>query len=88
MTYCDPHFDGTITECQRCGSSKRGAEFPDCPPYITRMEPDGDRLPHIKTAAENRQAWLTWAAEEDIEHPQPWPPAELEALRAHGEHLA
>jgi hypothetical protein len=82
---CDLHFDGLGTECSRCGSWRRGAELPDCPPYITRMEPDGERLPHIKTAEQNRLLWLTWSAEEQEQHPQPWPPAELTALLAHGE---
>jgi hypothetical protein len=71
MTFCDPHFDGLGTECRRCGSWKRGRRRPDCPPYITRTEPDGARLPHIKTPRENRHAWITWAAVEEEQHPHP-----------------
>lgn len=69
--YCDSQFDGLGTECRRCGSWKRGKDAPDCPPYITRLEPDGERLPHIKTAEENKAAWITWGAIEDTEHPLP-----------------
>lgn len=82
MTFCELHFDGLGTECLRCGNWKHGANLVDCPPYITRMEPDGKRLPHITTPEQNRMLWITWNAEEQEEHPQPWPPAELTALSA------
>ncbi len=71
MTYCAIHFDGLGTECKRCGSWKRGTDAPDCPPYITRCEPDGERLPHIKTHEQNRMAWITWSAIEEAQHPYP-----------------
>lgn len=71
MTFCDPEFDGLGTSCKRCGSWKRGTEPPACPPYITRSEPDGKRLPHIKTQEENTMAWVTWFEYEDTQHP--WP---------------
>lgn len=56
MTFCSFKFDGLGTECERCGSWHRGIEPPDCVPFITRCEPDGARLPHIKTAEQNRAA--------------------------------
>lgn len=71
MSYCDPSFDGLGTKCRRCGSWQRGKEPPACPPYITRMEPDGARLPNIKTQEENTRAWVTWSEYEDMEHPDP-----------------
>jgi len=70
-SYCDLHFDGLGTDCRRCGSWRRGKKAPDCPPYITRCEPNGERLPHIKTDAENRRLWVTWNAMEEIQHPMP-----------------
>lgn len=71
MTFCDPHFDGLGMGCKRCGSWSRGSEYPECPPYITRLEPDGKRLPQIKTPEENTRAWITWSAYEDVQHPAP-----------------
>lgn len=59
---CKFKFDGLGTECTRCGSWRRGSEPPDCPPYITRSEPDLTRLPHIKTAQQNKQAWTEYFA--------------------------
>jgi hypothetical protein len=70
-TFCDPASDGLGVSCRRCGSWRRGIKTPDCPPYITRCEPDGSRLPHIKTAEQNRMAWITWMAIEDEQHPAP-----------------
>lgn len=69
--FCDIVDDGLGLECRRCGSWKRGKEVPECPPYITRTEPDGDRLPHIKTAKQNRMEWVTWSAQEVEQHPHP-----------------
>lgn len=69
--FCDLRDDGLGIECQRCGSWKRGKERPSCPPYITRSEPDGDRLPHIKTPEENKRAWIIWNELEVEEHPAP-----------------
>lgn len=71
MTYCEAKFDGLGMECQRCGSWRRGRNAPDCPPYITRVEPDSSRLPHIKTNEQNRLAWITWASYEEVQHPEP-----------------
>lgn len=53
VSFCDLSFDGLGMSCGRCGSWRRGEIAPDCPPYVTRHEPNGERLPHIKTAAEN-----------------------------------
>ncbi len=69
--WCNKIYDGFGTECQRCGSWTRGRKWPECPPYITRMEPDGERLPHIKTHEQNKAAWITWSALEEFEHPLP-----------------
>lgn len=71
MSFCDPEFDGLGMQCRRCGSWKRGTDSPTCPPYITRSEPDGKRLPNIKTQEENTRAWVTWSEYEDAQHP--WP---------------
>lgn len=54
--FCRPYFDGLGTSCGRCGNWTRGTDAPRCPPYITRVEPDGLRLPHITTKAENTKA--------------------------------
>jgi hypothetical protein len=56
MKSCRPISDGLGVRCERCGCWKRGTDTPDCPPYITRSEPDGARLPHIKTLAQNKLA--------------------------------
>lgn len=65
--FCKFSFDGLGTECGRCKSWRRGAEPPDCPPYVTRSEPDGDRLPHITTVDENRTAHRAYLASLDPE---------------------
>lgn len=54
--FCKLRFDGLGTECERCGCWTRGKGAPECPPYVTRCEPDGKRLPHIKTNEQNRKA--------------------------------
>jgi hypothetical protein len=54
--FCSFSSDGLGISCARCGSWRRGDTPPDCPPYITRSEPDGTRLPHITTAGENSTA--------------------------------
>lgn len=64
--FCDLHFDGLGTECRRCRSWRRGKQAPDCPPYITRSEPDGDRLPDIKTTKQNHAAWQKYIEECDL----------------------
>lgn len=58
--FCKPKFDGLGTACCRCGCWKRGTEPPDCPPFVTRCEPDNARLPHIKTAADNTRLHRQW----------------------------
>lgn len=42
-------------------------EAPDCPPYVTRSEPDNARLPHITTLAENNRLWTAYLASIDAE---------------------
>lgn len=54
--FCRYSFDGLGTKCDRCGCWARGTEPPPCPPYVTRYEPDGSRLPQIKTPEDNRLA--------------------------------
>jgi hypothetical protein len=51
-----PKFDGLGTSCGRCGCWTRGTDAPRCPPFITRMEPDGARLPHITSPPQNQRA--------------------------------
>lgn len=60
--FCDLSFDGLGTACGRCGSWQRGKQPPLCPPYVTRCEPDGARLPSIKTAADNDKAFKAFVA--------------------------
>lgn len=66
-TLCTRLFDGLGTSCSRCGSWTRGRATPECPPYVTRCEPDNARLPHIKTPEQNTQARLDWLALADGE---------------------
>lgn len=66
LQFCAFTYDGLGIECRRCGCWQRGGvRNPECPPYITRMEPDGERLPHIKTLEQNRAAHAHWLAEEE-----------------------
>lgn len=60
FAFCELSFDGLGTNCARCGSWVRGRGRPTCPSYITRCEPDGARLPHIKSPAENAGAHSRW----------------------------
>jgi hypothetical protein len=63
--FCSFITDGLGTKCERCGCWRRGDEPPPCPSYITRFEPDGSRLPHIKTHAENALAMELYFDERD-----------------------
>ena len=67
---CNWSKEGSRTECHRCGSICYDGNEPTCPPWITRSEPDGDRLPHIKTAEQNRAAHQAWIDEEDYKLPR------------------
>lgn len=67
-TFCKPQFDGLGTGCLRCGCWARGTKPPRCPPFVTRCEPDGTRLPDIKSEAENRKARLSYFAELDAQY--------------------
>ena len=61
---CHFEFDGLGTKCTRCGCWTRGTTPPECPPYITRMEPNNARLPHL-TAEQNQQACKDYFARLD-----------------------
>lgn len=63
--FCDHHYDGFGTTCRRCGNWARGEEPPICPPYVTRYEHDGARLPHITTREENAAAHRAFLASLD-----------------------
>lgn len=67
MTFCTLTFDGLGTACARCGSWSRGKRAPECPPYVTRCEPNIARLSHIKTPEQNAKARLDWLALADGE---------------------
>lgn len=58
--FCDWSTEGDRTECRRCGSVCYDGNEPTCPPWITRFEPDGRRLPEIKTAAQNNATHREW----------------------------
>ena len=58
--FCKVSHDGLGNHCARCGSWARDDAQPICPPYVTRCEPDNQRLPHITTAAQNSLAHLRW----------------------------
>jgi hypothetical protein len=66
-TFCMPKWDGLGTSCGRCGCWARGIDVPKCPPFITRMEPDGTRLPDIKTHKQNSEAHAKYMSEMDRE---------------------
>lgn len=61
--FCHWSREGDRTECRRCGSVCYDGNTPICPPWVTRTEPDGKRLPHIATAEQNRAAFEAWIAE-------------------------
>ena len=63
--YCQWLTEGKRTECLRCGSINYEGNEPTCPPWITRSEPDGARLPHIKTRKQNNAAWREWVDAEE-----------------------
>lgn len=63
--YCQWLIEGERTECLRCGSVNYVGDEPTCPPWITRSEPDGARLPHIKTRKQNNDAWQAWVDAEE-----------------------
>ncbi len=63
--FCNWSKDGDRTKCHRCGSVAYHGGNPICPPWITHREPDGKRLPHIKTAEENRSVYRTWIDDEN-----------------------
>lgn len=69
--FCDPVYDGLGMRCKRCGCWKRGENAPDCPPYITRCEPDAERLPHIKSASQNSRARAEYFAKLESEIANP-----------------
>lgn len=66
MGYCTLTVDGLGTTCHRCGAWRRGRAIPACPPYVTRLEPDNRRLPHITTTEQNARAML-----DDMAHSDP-----------------
>lgn len=67
MDFCRLSFDGLGTSCARCGSWIRGTEAPTCPPYITRAEPDWQRLPNIKTHDDNARAYVDFMHAREVE---------------------
>lgn len=60
--FCQFDRSGYGVKCNRCGSWSCDKD-PTCPPYITRSESDNDRLPHIKTQADNQAAYDVWWAD-------------------------
>lgn len=54
--FCILSNDGLGVQCSRCGSWLRGNDAPDCPPYVTRSEPDYARLPHLAVDGANQRA--------------------------------
>ena len=72
-TFCRLSSDGLGIQCARCGCWKRGEEPPECPPYITRSEPDGARLPHITTRRQNEAARRDYMAKLEAECAEPSP---------------
>ena len=62
--FCSFYFDGLGTECRRCRCWQRGTEPPECPPFITRCEPDNKRLPHL-TPLDNDKAWTEYVNDRD-----------------------
>lgn len=60
LAFCDLHHTGNGIGCGRCGCWWADGEPRTCPPFITRTEPDGKRLPHIKTREENHRRWLAY----------------------------
>lgn len=58
--FCKWTKDGNETSCSRCGSVAYHGGEPTCPPFITRVEPDNLRLPHITTRGANMKARQDW----------------------------
>jgi len=50
---CQFESDDLGTSCKRCGCWWRLGEFIECPPFITRCEPDAERLPHLAEQSAN-----------------------------------
>lgn len=64
-TFCKWSTQGSRTECHRCGSICYDGNEPTCPPWVTRSEPDGLRLPHIKNIEQNKALFASWVKEEN-----------------------
>lgn len=58
--FCKHRQNGTGISCDYCGCWKAGVMPPSCPTYITRTEPNLNRIPHIKTIEDNNVAYDAW----------------------------
>lgn len=78
--FCNWKQEGSVTECGRCGSVNYEGRQPTCPPWVTRVEPDNKRLPHIKNIEQNTAAYQAWMDAEAYKTPRPplFPPAASE----------
>jgi hypothetical protein len=63
--FCEWLKDGDRTECRRCGCVNYDGHEPTCPPWITRSEPNGKRLPHIKSLEQNKAIFQKWIDDEN-----------------------
>ena len=63
--FCDWIGDGDRTECRRCGSVCYDGGVPTCPPWVTSVEPDSRRLPHIKDREQNEAVRRSWIDEQN-----------------------
>lgn len=61
--FCDFEQLSLGTTCHRCGSWSREG-VPECPPWVTRSEPDNARLPHILTDEQNQAVMDAWLEEQ------------------------